>query len=103
MIHATNSLLWGFVPQMLNEADPMPLWEQIHNSYAHGGGWVDMPQFELIKGGANTEFVIQYPCDPKMYELGRIVRGDEYLALFDYSFMLWFNAATGEKKIARID
>jgi len=99
----TNIEAWGFIPEMLSDTNPKPLWEQIDDNYAHGGGWVDFDGFKILSGGESEPFVIQYSGDPKSYEIGRAFSEKECLALFEYSFVLWRNLETGETKIARID
>lgn len=97
---------WGLILDMLDPIDPMPLWEQIHANYAHGGGWHDFEGFEVAQGDADgTEYVIKYAGDPAYTEVSRIQRGNEQLVLFHHSWVLWTNGTEHDNvtKIARID
>lgn len=92
---------FGYILDMIMPTDDVPLWEQIHNGYAHGGGWHDFDGFSVIDEG--DERKLRYPGDPDFKELARItVNDDEELSIFDYSWVLWRKKGHADK-IARID
>ena len=91
---------WGFIPHMLNPTSDKPLWEQIHDNYAHGGGWNDFDKFDLSQTDKGT-YMLTYPGDPAYVERDRMRIGDEALVLFDHSWIMWIKG--DEVKVARID
>jgi hypothetical protein len=98
----TNPELWGCIPNMLSPWDDVtPLWEQVHNEYCQYGGWNDFEGFEVLveKGG----YVLKYPGDPALREIGRIAMNDQLLVLFPYSWVMYLSADRKECRIARID
>jgi hypothetical protein len=57
----------GLIPEFMNEGDPRPAREQIHDNYRHGGGWHGMPGFKLT--WKNELPILQYPGDPPLIPL----------------------------------
>lgn len=99
----TNAETWGFVPTMLDVDADMPLWEQVHNNYSHGGGWNDFNGFDVVQDD-RQQYLIKYPGDPVYHERGRIEREQDMLIIFDYSWVMWVDKTDPTKhKIARID
>lgn len=49
----------GYLPQFMDENDPRPAKEQIHDAYTHGGGWNPFKGFKL-----RADDSIKYPGDP---------------------------------------
>jgi hypothetical protein len=87
------------IPAFLSAHSDLPLWEQVHNCYSHGGGWNDFHGFTPSQ--VDGKYILSYAGDPDMHERGRIVIGDEMLVLFPASFVLWLKG--DEHKVARID
>jgi hypothetical protein len=54
----------GFIPEFLSNDDPRPAVEQIHERYAHGGGWTPFKGFEF-----HADKSLRYPGDPTMRPL----------------------------------
>lgn len=92
--------MWGFIPHILAPNLDIPLWQQISESYAHGGGWNDFDGFDVSQDDEG-KYIIKYPGDPAHNERDRLSVGDETLVLFDYSWVLWTDGK--QHKIARID
>lgn len=88
---------WGYIPNFLDIDNPAPLWEQVDKCYV--GGWRDFDGFTVEF--EDHVFSLHYPGDPPLYELGRIVRDDEVMVIFDYAWVMWQRG--DETKIARID
>ncbi len=75
----------GLIPSFLSEDDPRPAVEQIHENYAHGGGWSDFEGFDLRH--RNGLFELHYPGDPSYREVSRAKLRDELIVLFAYSWI----------------
>jgi len=100
---AINIEAFGMIPHWIDRYQEDPLWFQVHEGYAHGGGWRDFEGFEVLQGDAETPYEIQYPEDPVYEEIGRIQTEQEVLVMFPNSWVLWQNLKDGNTKIARID
>lgn len=96
----TDLSAWGMIPAFVSPVNDMPMWQQVHHNYMHGGGWNDFDGFE-VRQDDNGRYEIEYPGDPVYFERSRITIGDEMLVLFNYSWILWVRG--DEQKIARID
>jgi len=94
----TNEAAWGIIPQFISPHNTAPLWQQIHEFYAHGGGWNDFNGFTVTAGDPYT---MTYPGDPPLVEIGRISMNDQLLILFPHSWVLWTDGT--DTKVARID
>lgn len=99
----TNRMAWGFIPEWIDERDERPMWEQVHENYAHGGGWQNFSGFDILSGDADNMYRIAYAGDPEMHEIGRIQREADRLIMFDHEWVLWQSATSDEWKMARID
>ena len=100
MLQFTNMDIAGFITQFLSEDDPRPAREQIHENYAHGGGWNKFEGFELRNSG--TSYGLKYPGDPVMREVSRAQLRDETLVLFECSWLAIIQP-DGSYEVARID
>lgn len=107
MIHFTNASKCGYIPRMLSLLDPRGAVAQLHENYAHGGGWHKFGGFKLVRLSRNLfgeegEFYgLKYPGDPPMREIGRGVLRDETVVLFEGS---WVAVISGEEmEVARMD
>jgi hypothetical protein len=79
--YMTRSAL-GFIPQMLSVKDPRPAKEQLHEAYAHGGGWHPFTGFSLEEDNTLT-----YLDDPPLYPLAKARLRDELIILYDYAWV----------------
>lgn len=96
----TNIEAAGLIPEFLSEHDPRPAREQIHENYAHGGGWNSFHGFELRQH--DGRYAIYYPGDPAMREVSRTSLRDELIVLFQYAWLAVIQP-NGTYEIARID
>lgn len=87
----------GLIPSFLSENDPRPAKEQIHDAYAHGGGWNSFKGFEMLADGS-----IKYPGDPAHRVLAQTQLRDEIIRYYDYSWLAIVQP-DGSFEIARID
>ena len=71
----------GFVPGWLDSTDPRPAKEQLHEHYAHGGGWRPQNGFKLI--GVS----LKYPNDPKMKPIAMMMLRDEMVCMYEYGYV----------------
>lgn len=78
---ATLEML-GFIPQFLNENDPRPAKEQLHDNYNHGGGFRPMPGFTMLPNGD-----LHYPGDPPFALLAETKLRDEIIRVYHYSWV----------------
>jgi hypothetical protein len=87
MIAFTDMEAAGLLPDFFGEADPRPAREQLHENYAHGGGWHPMKGWRLEHVGHLGLARAYYPGDPPMRELSRAVFRKELLILFQGSWL----------------
>lgn len=76
----------GILDQFLSPTDPRPAAEQLHTSYAHGGGWQPFKGFKLGHDDDGA-FHLQYPDDPPMREIARATLREETVVLFEGSWV----------------
>ena len=85
MIHFTVHKLGtglGLLPQFLDEHNPMTATEQLHVSYAHGGGWHPFQGFRMDAAGN-----LCYPGDPPLRPLAEAKLRDERIVLYERSWV----------------
>lgn len=87
----------GFIPDFLDESDERSAKEQIHSSYAHGGGWNSFSGFEL-----KDDNFIKYPGDPALPPLAYAKLRDETIYIYPHAWVLILQP-NGSFEIARID
>ena len=87
MIAFTNPHYAGFLPQFFSEEDPRSAAEQLHASYAHGGGYHPFGGFKLYDVDSEGKAYLIYPGDPPMREFSRAKLRDETLILFEYGWL----------------
>ena len=90
----------GILPQFFDEADPRPARDQIHDRYAHGGGWHPFEGFQLKKG--ENGYYLAYPDDPPMREIARAKLRDEWVVLFEYDWVAIIQE-DGTYEVASVD
>ena len=92
----------GLIPAFLNTFDPRPAAEQIHEHYAHGGGWRPFQGFELDDTNSDPlRWMLTYPGDPSLLALAYSRLREETIVLFTYSWLLIVTHSSWQ--IARID
>lgn len=102
MLRFTNMEVVGFIPQFLSERDPRPAKEQIHENYAHGGGWNSFDGFELVNFEKLGNYALRYPGDPLIKELSRAKLRDELLVFFECQWLAIIQP-DGSWEVCRLD
>ena len=98
MIHPKANIdMLGFIPLMLDEADPHPAREQLNEAYSHGGGWRPFQGFKLLPSGE-----IQYPEDPPLKLLAEGKLRDETIRFYDCAWVMILQP-DGSFEICRMD
>ena len=92
----------GILPQFISNSDPRSAIEQIHENYAHGGGWYDFKGFSLDFTKPLHELTLEYPEDPPMEILAFTTLRNEIVALFPRSWVAVIQR-DGSFKIVRIN
>jgi len=95
--HPRGRDLVGFIPMMLNEADPRPATEQLDTGYAHGGGWRPMKRWKVLEDKS-----ISYPGDPAIVPVAKIIFRDETIYIYPHAWVM-VEKASGSFEIARMD
>lgn len=98
LLHPRAQDMLGIIPEFLSESDPRPAREQIHEAYAHGGGWHDFKGFSM---NPNT-YAIKYPGDPAYQPAAIGNLRDEIIVVYPHAWVAIIQA-DGTYSIARID
>jgi hypothetical protein len=72
----------GEIPAFLDLADPRPAKEQLHENYAHGGGW--RPQEGFTK---TDRLTMRFPGDPPLKPLAAIPFREEIIVIYPHSYV----------------
>jgi len=88
----------GFVPHFLSENDPRPAREQIHDRYAHGGGWNPFGGFKLD----TSTLTLRYPGDPPLRPLAMTELREERLYFYDHAILMIIQT-DGSFEVSRVD
>jgi hypothetical protein len=72
----------GFLPNIIDDADPRPVKEQVNEKYAYGGGWRPMSGFR------RSGFKLIYPGDPPMTPVAMTQIRDEMVILYPHDWLL---------------
>ncbi len=99
----TNHKAVGYLPIIFLEHDPRTIQEQAHERYTHGGGWMSFEGFVLVVCAANGSLGLQYPGDSTMHELARAQFRDQYLVLFEGSWVGIIEADGTLSDVSRMD
>lgn len=67
----------GYIKGVLDDEDPRSAKEQLHESYAHGGGWQPFKGFELTDDDG-----LKYPGDPVQLPVSTAKLRDEVIHLY---------------------
>lgn len=86
----------GRLPDMLNDADPLPAVNQFDRGYAHGGGWRNHVKF------ASAGETLIYPGDPPMRKIAETQLRDERIVLYESSWVAVIQP-DGSFDVARMD
>lgn len=73
----------GYLPQWLDADDERPAAEQIHEHYAHGGGW--RPSKSPVTLGKKYE--LEHPGDPPLFPRAGTKLRDEMILFYDHSWV----------------
>jgi hypothetical protein len=86
MLHPKATLAHlGFIPSFLDENDPRRAVEQLHENYQHGGGWIPLDGFKLIRS-----IVLRYPGDPPLTPLAATHLRQELIVVYDNAVVAVF-------------
>jgi hypothetical protein len=88
----------GFLPELIDDADPRPVAEQLQTNYAHGGGWNPQKGFTMDF----TTMTLSYPGDPPMKPLAVSKCRGEDLYFYPYSYLAIVQH-DGSFEVARVD
>ncbi len=99
VMHPRGADLAGLIPFMLDEDDPRPAREQLHENYAHGGGWYPYKGFTLTREG----MILDHPEDPPLSPFAMMKLRHEEIWLYPHAWVLVFDSTDGTHEIARMD
>ena len=100
MIEFTHMDAAGAIPWFLEWEDPRSATQQLHEAYAHGGGWRPFPGFTLHN--AQRDAFLTYPEDPDTHEISRARLREELIIVFENSWVAVVQP-TGAYEISRMD
>jgi len=89
----------GYLPEFFNERDPRPAREQIHENYAHGGGWRPYQGFTV---GPDRLTLLSSEGDPPMKALATAMLRNEMLIVYEYEWLAIYQP-DGSVEIARVN
>ena len=88
----------GYLPQFLDDRDPRSAKEQLHTSYAHGGGWHPFQGFIMNP----EDHSLKYPGDPAFKPLAVMHLRDEGVYVYNHAWVAIVQK-DGAYEIARMD
>ena len=95
----------GYVPTMVNNVDTDAV-KQLHENYAHGGGWVPFRSFRVEKDRTG-HYTLNYPDDPPYVQIaqGWLPATKQLVVMFPSAWVMVVDKAeNGETyRIARMD
>lgn len=93
----------GFLPTFLHPLDERDAVTQLHEAYAHGGGWNDFKGFTLKFDPENVqEATIEYAGDPAYELIAWTKLREETVLLFQHGWVAVVQP-DGSHRIARMD
>lgn len=90
----------GYIPQIIRTDDMRPSSEQIHERYAHGGGW---SPWERGKWTMDDDGTMHYPQDDPMEPLAILVHPNGETVRFYDCAIISITNADGTFDVARLD
>lgn len=76
--------LIGEIPFWLDERDPRPARQQLHDNYRHGGGWHPFEGFILNL----KDYTINYPGDPPQHPIAFMRLRKETIIMYHHAWVL---------------
>lgn len=73
----------GYLPEFLNELDPRPAVEQLHENYQHGGGWQPFKGFTFHP----ADKALSYEGDPNIFPLAMFLLREERIYLYPHGWV----------------
>jgi len=90
----------GFLPEFLDDEDPLSAAKQIDRAYQHGGGWRPFKGHVLNR----EDMTLQYPEDPPLKPLAETYLREERVIFYQHSFVLVVQPGeNGAWEVARVD
>lgn len=94
----------GFIPMMLDTENPKSAAEQLHDGYAHGGGWRPFKGFTREQNGTRNQWRLRYVGDQPMYSITAVQMRDEVIVVYEGSWVTVHNVNTPDEFVcARMD
>lgn len=95
--HPHANELMGYIPHFLREDDPRPAIEQLHENYAHGGGWHPFQGFTVREDKS-----LKYPGDPAYKPVACIEFREERIYIYEHAWVM-VEKADGTHEVSRMD
>lgn len=111
LLQTPGNLIWwerypealGFLPEFLSRYDPRDAVEQLHENYAHGGGWNEFSGFTFKFDKERPDrSLISYTGDPDYRCKGWTMLRDEHVLVFEHDWVIVTKDGS-EFKCARMD
>lgn len=100
--HNINTDL-GLIPSFVDNQCKDDAVTQIHNNYAHGGGWRDLSGYQIhFTQDGRVELLGPEKCDPPLKEMARGLHGRELVFVFEFCMVAVVNS-NDVLRVARID
>lgn len=78
----------GFIPEWLDDENPLPAQEQLDANYRHGGGWRPFNGFTLVRPSNDVrDWRLSYPGDPDYRLLAYAALREEIVLMFPHSWV----------------
>lgn len=87
----------GLIPEMLHDYDPRSAKEQLHDGYAHGGGWRPFSRFTM-----DSNECLCYPGDPPQRPIAELRLRDERIVLYEHAWVAVIQP-DGSYEVCRMD
>lgn len=82
-LHPRGPDLAGYIPTFLSASDSRSAKEQLHENYAHGGGWSPFKGFTFNP----DDLSIKYPGDPSYPAVAVITLRDERVIIYPHAWV----------------
>lgn len=93
----------GYIPQMLNSADPRSAAHQFNDSYAHGGGWSPFSGFTMLPNGdMQYEDPEEPDADPPTRKLWEATLHKETICVYEHAWVAIVQP-DGSYEVSRMD